>query len=122
MKHIQSDRMYLWIKDFLTKNGHQMPLKNGFSMACTTSGKILSTWLLKSMNERHNLLENNHCLNFRANEFTQMMWGNAKFIGCAAARVGDGYFFTCYYYPKGNIIGSPVFTFGDPCSKCPSSR
>ena len=51
-----------------------------------------------------------------------MMWGNAKFIGCGAARNGDGYFFTCYYYPKGNIIGSPVFTIGDPCTKCPSSR
>uniref|UniRef100_A0A336LND2 CSON007401 protein n=1 Tax=Culicoides sonorensis TaxID=179676 RepID=A0A336LND2_CULSO len=51
-----------------------------------------------------------------------MMWARTQFLGCAGALMYDGFLVTCYYHPKGNVIGKPIFLRGDSnndvCSKC----
>uniref|UniRef100_A0AAG5CYK2 SCP domain-containing protein n=1 Tax=Anopheles atroparvus TaxID=41427 RepID=A0AAG5CYK2_ANOAO len=34
-----------------------------------------------------------------------------------------GYLVVCYYYPRGNILGQPVYSVGStPCTGCPQER
>lgn len=55
-----------------------------------------------------------------------MMWAKTQFIGCAGARMFDGFLVTCYYHPSGNRIGKPVFKRGkdenDACTECSELR
>lgn len=64
----------------------------------------------------------NYLLHFRANNFTQLVWANSKFVGCAGAKMLNGYFFTCFYHPRGNIINESIYKNGVPCSKCSKDR
>lgn len=61
-----------------------------------------------------------------SNNFTQLAWAKVQFLGCAAARLGKGLLATCYYWPKGNIIGEPVFIRGKDgqsiCTQCEKKR
>ncbi|XP_075544012.1 CRISP/Allergen/PR-1-like [Dermacentor variabilis] len=63
----------------------------------------------------------------RTGHFTQLMWGETRFVGC-------GYTFyrlenddnakryqttqVCNYGPRGNILTEPVYSEGQPCSSC----
>lgn len=50
------------------------------------------------------------------------MWATTEFVGCAAAKMYDGYLVVCNYHPKGNLINEPVFKIGPTCSKCSQDR
>lgn len=62
----------------------------------------------------------------KGNNFTQMIWADAEFIGCAGALMFDGFLATCYYHPKGNIPNEAVFMRGlseeEICSNCEDNR
>ncbi|XP_077550354.1 CRISP/Allergen/PR-1-like [Haemaphysalis longicornis] len=65
----------------------------------------------------------------RTGHFTQLMWGNSRYVGC-------GYTFytlendnstnryqttqACNYGPRGNILTEPVYIEGETCSACPT--
>ncbi|XP_055914917.1 cysteine-rich venom protein pseudecin-like isoform X2 [Eupeodes corollae] len=54
--------------------------------------------------------------------FTQMIWPNTEFVGCAAAKMSGGYMTTCYYHPavSENIHD---FSFDNKgCTKCSQER
>lgn len=53
--------------------------------------------------------------------FTQMVWSDTSYVGCAIAmwNNAEGYF--CYYicnYDSGNIVGYPVLNIGAVTSEC----
>lgn len=52
-----------------------------------------------------------------AAHFTQLVWAETVFVGCGISS-GGGTFVVCNYYPGGNMIGSPVYTAGQPCTEC----
>lgn len=62
----------------------------------------------------------------KANNFTQVIWSESKFVGCAAARMFDGHLINCYYHPEGNLAGGRVLERGDNpediCSDCDVRR
>ncbi|CAG0917343.1 unnamed protein product [Notodromas monacha] len=65
--------------------------------------------------------------------FTQMIWDFTYLVGCGFASyeepaAGGGllgraftHLYICNYGPAGNVLGTPVYEVGDPCSKCPPS-
>ncbi|KAF5893493.1 peptidase inhibitor 16-like, partial [Clarias magur] len=62
-------------------------------------------------------------------DYTQMVWANTTFIGCAAQFCPNVFNFdaqnatvlVCNYYPPGNIKGQLPYQVGLPCSSCPNS-
>uniref|UniRef100_A0A182VZV5 SCP domain-containing protein n=1 Tax=Anopheles minimus TaxID=112268 RepID=A0A182VZV5_9DIPT len=55
--------------------------------------------------------------------YTQLIWARTQFVGCGAASMYGGHLIVCYYHPKGNIIGQPVYTVGrGACTGCPQER
>ncbi|XP_037936032.1 scoloptoxin SSD43-like [Teleopsis dalmanni] len=51
--------------------------------------------------------------------FTQMIWPPLEYIGCSAAKMFDGYFILCNYYPPHDVENyKSVVEFGEPCSIC----
>ncbi|GAA6076234.1 peptidase inhibitor 16-like, partial [Tachysurus ichikawai] len=59
--------------------------------------------------------------------YTQMMWANTSFIGCAAQYcpsvsnfdAQNATMLVCNYYPPGNIEGQSPYKEGPPCTVCP---
>lgn len=54
--------------------------------------------------------------------FTQMAWAKTEYVGCGATRKGGQLLFVCNYSPAGNMARAPVYTEGEPCSKCPADK
>lgn len=56
--------------------------------------------------------------------YTQLVWGETKYVGCAHASFVDDesasriHRFVCNYGPTGNIANEAVYLQGEPCSKC----
>ena len=55
--------------------------------------------------------------------FTQQIWAATTDIGCGYAHYADGnwthaQYVVCNYGVGGNMIGSPIYNSGTPCSKC----
>ncbi|XP_058061929.1 venom allergen 5-like [Anopheles bellator] len=58
-----------------------------------------------------------------ASNYTQLVWATTQFVGCGAAEMFGGHLVVCYYYPRGNIPGQPVYRVGHrPCIDCPEER
>lgn len=59
---------------------------------------------------------------------TQLLWAKSTRLGCAGIQFqgepgqGTKINIYCNYGAGGNIIGSPVFEEGTPCSKCENER
>lgn len=57
--------------------------------------------------------------------FTAMAWSTTWRIGCGfvAFKQGNGYrqFYVCNYGPGGNVIQTPMYKTGVPCSSCPTN-
>ncbi|KAH9287174.1 GLIPR1-like protein 1 [Echinococcus granulosus] len=69
---------------------------------------------------------NNSCTHI-CGHYTQMVWANTKWIGCAMRRC-DGmradwnnpqYFTVCQYKTAGNYHGEWPYKYGPSCSQCP---
>ena len=57
--------------------------------------------------------------------FTQQIWAGTTDIGCGYAHYKDGIwahaeFVVCNYGVGGNMLGSPIYITGEPCSQCPT--
>lgn len=50
--------------------------------------------------------------------FTQLVWSKTKYVGCGAATYDKTLLIVCNYGPGGNMMRKPVYTKGEPCSKC----
>ncbi|XP_055846630.1 GLIPR1-like protein 1 [Episyrphus balteatus] len=59
--------------------------------------------------------------NISLTEITQMIWPSVEFIGCAAAKMFEGYMVTCYYHPSISKNWN-VFSHGKGCTKCSRER
>ncbi|KAH1027830.1 hypothetical protein HUJ05_001266, partial [Dendroctonus ponderosae] len=66
-------------------------------------------------------------------QYTQLVWADTRFVGCGMATFRNRntssdwkskylHRLVCNYGPRGNMIGSPVYKRGIPCSKCPYGR
>ncbi|XP_072939834.1 uncharacterized protein [Epargyreus clarus] len=66
--------------------------------------------------------------------FTQLMWAETSEVGCGAVKFTEQdinedknnksrtvYRLVCNFAPAGNQVGRPVYTYGLPCSRCPSN-
>ncbi|PSN46496.1 hypothetical protein C0J52_09046 [Blattella germanica] len=55
--------------------------------------------------------------------YTQVVWGNTRFVGCGRRAFRNGPFYVehyvCNYGPAGNIWFRPMYAIGEPCSRCP---
>ncbi|XP_053667450.1 venom allergen 5-like [Anopheles marshallii] len=82
----------------------------------------LSTWF----NEKDKLGNNLSIGSLQragVSNYTQLIWARTEFVGCGAATMYGGHLIVCYYYPRGNIIGQPVYTVGrGACTGCPQER
>lgn len=77
----------------------------------------------------------------RQSAYTQLIWSNVQFVGCAAAQLvtikfaaekilkfafayslDKGYVMACNYYPRGNLVGRPVNKLGESCTNCDDDR
>ncbi|KAG8190770.1 hypothetical protein JTE90_024895 [Oedothorax gibbosus] len=58
----------------------------------------------------------------KTGHFTQIIWANTYKVGCGYVRHQERgnyvHLYGCNYLPGGNIIGSPIYEKGQPCSKC----
>lgn len=87
----------------------------------------------------HKLFQLTDCEHFRIQrgrfligQFTQLIWANTRFIGCGMSTFRNKnltnpnakylHRLVCNYGPRGNLIGSPVYKRGIPCSQCPYGR
>lgn len=56
--------------------------------------------------------------------FTALVWGVTSQIGCGYIRYRKGSTthrsVGCNYRPGGNLVGSPIYLAGSPCSRCPA--
>ncbi|WKY07823.1 hypothetical protein Q1695_007364 [Nippostrongylus brasiliensis] len=52
--------------------------------------------------------------------FTLMAWSSVTSIGCGVKQCGSIFNVVCRYSPAGNVVGSAVYTKGNPCSRCPA--
>lgn len=80
---------------------------------------------------------------FRRPNYTQLVWPEVEFIGCAAAqfsingkcqrwaseikyfsidRYVNGYMLACNYHPKANDSLELAFKRGEPCTDCPNNQ
>ncbi|XP_046998606.1 venom allergen 5-like [Schistocerca americana] len=56
--------------------------------------------------------------------YSQVVWGNTKYIGCGYTVYNETsrwttQLYVCNYGPSGNFIGRRVYTIGKSCSRCP---
>ncbi|XP_050090812.1 venom allergen 5-like [Anopheles aquasalis] len=83
---------------------------------------VLSTWFNEKQN-LHPTLANGELRSERFTNYTQLIWAKSEFVGCGAAQMYGGHLVVCYYHPKGNIPGQPVYRVGHrPCTGCPQER
>lgn len=58
--------------------------------------------------------------------YSQMVWADTDRIGCGVTQFpSDGWIarlYVCNYGSAGNILRTPVYSVGPPCSSCPSSH
>ncbi|XP_061181190.1 GLIPR1-like protein 1 [Saccostrea echinata] len=52
--------------------------------------------------------------------YTQVVWANSEYLGCAKQRCSNFYIYVCNYGPGGNISGRRPYSQGRRCSRCPS--
>uniref|UniRef100_A0A182SCN4 SCP domain-containing protein n=1 Tax=Anopheles maculatus TaxID=74869 RepID=A0A182SCN4_9DIPT len=83
----------------------------------------LSTWFSEKDKLGNNLPVGGSLSSAGVSNYTQLVWARTQFVGCGAASMYGGHLIVCYYYPKGNIIGQPVYTVGrSACTGCPQER
>lgn len=58
-----------------------------------------------SHGQKYYSFANSTCVDKRAHQFTQLVWNNTEYVGCAYINCGNYYnnFFICQYTQKGNI-------------------
>ncbi|XP_059447732.1 basic form of pathogenesis-related protein 1-like [Corylus avellana] len=50
--------------------------------------------------------ESNKCVHSECGHYTQVIWRDTKYLGCARAKCNNGWVFvTCNYFPSGNYYG-----------------
>ncbi|XP_062176913.1 basic form of pathogenesis-related protein 1-like [Alnus glutinosa] len=50
--------------------------------------------------------ESNKCVHSECGHYTQVVWRDTKYLGCARSKCDNGWVFvTCNYYPSGNYYG-----------------
>ncbi|KAG5879659.1 hypothetical protein JTB14_021462 [Gonioctena quinquepunctata] len=65
---------------------------------------------------------------FLIGQYTQLVWAKTEYVGCGLSLYKEPkkkYYnqrLVCNYGPAGNIIGSPIYRIGRPCSSCPSKE
>uniref|UniRef100_A0A4Q8K5L9 U19-Liphistoxin-Lth1a_1 n=2 Tax=Liphistius TaxID=62150 RepID=A0A4Q8K5L9_9ARAC len=100
-----------------------------------SSGDLNKNWnkVVKAWYDEVEYFSNNGVKKFTSGSgpvtghYTQLVWGNTEKIGCGAVKykstrpnMKSEILYVCNYGPGGNIINSPVYTIGEPGSKCPS--
>ncbi|EEB16252.1 Ves G 5 allergen precursor, putative [Pediculus humanus corporis] len=55
----------------------------------------------------------------KTGHYSQLVWHDTHFVGCGRRDYGLNKLYVCNYGPTGNWINEPVYTVGEPCSKCP---
>uniref|UniRef100_A0A182MMZ0 SCP domain-containing protein n=1 Tax=Anopheles culicifacies TaxID=139723 RepID=A0A182MMZ0_9DIPT len=82
----------------------------------------LSTWFSEK-DKLGNNLSIGSLQSAGVSNYTQLIWARTQFVGCGAASMYGGHLIVCYYHPKGNIIGQPVYKVGrGACTGCPQER
>ncbi|XP_062609361.1 GLIPR1-like protein 1 [Saccostrea cucullata] len=51
--------------------------------------------------------------------YTQVVWANSEYLGCARQRCSNFYIYVCNYGPAGNFSGQKPYVRGRRCSRCP---
>lgn len=50
--------------------------------------------------------------------YTQMVWAQSRRLGCGVARCDNSFYVVCHYSPRGNLVETPPYKIGKPCSQC----
>merc|ERR1711874_32784 len=63
----------------------------------------VKAWVAEKPNYDH---ASNKCVGGECGHYTQVVWRDTKYLGCARAKCKNGWMFvTCNYYPPGNYEG-----------------
>ncbi|EAL40858.2 AGAP002703-PA [Anopheles gambiae str. PEST] len=83
----------------------------------------LSTWFAEKDRPGSSNLSVGRLQSAGVSNYTQLIWARTQFVGCGAASMYGGHLIVCYYHPRGNVIGQPVYTVGRrACTGCPQER
>ncbi|XP_053499567.1 peptidase inhibitor 16-like [Ictalurus furcatus] len=101
----------------------------GENLFMTLGPLIISQPLNLWFNENRDYYFNNRsCAQGKmCGHYTQMVWANTTFVGCAAQfcadvpnfNVQNATILVCNYYPPGNIMGRSPYQQGPACAACP---
>ncbi len=82
-------------------------------------GRVVDTWFEEIPQFRNKNIQS-YVADFKAENFSQMIWANSYWIGCGYKECNEKSFYLCLYGPSGNIAGSSVFVGADkPGCACP---
>ncbi|XP_040175917.1 venom allergen 5-like [Anopheles arabiensis] len=83
----------------------------------------LSTWFAEKDRPGSSNLSVGRLQSAGVSNYTQLIWARTQFVGCGAASMYGGHLIVCYYHPRGNVVGQPVYTVGRrACTGCPQER
>ncbi|XP_060792805.1 peptidase inhibitor 16-like [Neoarius graeffei] len=102
----------------------------GESLFMTLGPLIITQPMTIWFNERQNYhFNNNSCTEGKlCGHYTQIVWANTTFVGCAAHfcpdvpnfKVQNATILVCNYFPPGNILRQSPYQEGPACFSCPN--
>jgi pathogenesis-related protein 1 len=82
-------------------NGPGESLAEGYGNL--SAADAVKLWVAEKPHYDH---ASNKCVVGECGHYTQVVWRDTKYLGCARAKCKNGWMFvTCYYFPSGNYIG-----------------
>jgi pathogenesis-related protein 1 len=103
-----------WAKTLATTGASKMQGIPGQNIAYTgppgqtKAAQVVAAWAAEATNYDH---DKNACIDpkLRCNHYTQVVWRNSKYLGCALAQDAQRDIWVCDYDPPGNDIAEKPY-------------